>query len=163
MKSSLIIAAVIAGLGLLFFAGGAAKKNSPQTEKNQAAGVLYAEEPSFDFGVISMKSGKVSHIFAIENQSDEPSVLRSIATSCMCTEAFVVDGENQRGPFGMPGHGSAALANEVIPPRETRDIKVVFDPAAHGPSGIGKIERAVFLEGGDGGEKVLTIKATVIP
>jgi len=52
--------------------------------------------------------------------------------------------------------------NDTIKAGETREIEVVFDPNAHGPAGVGLIERVVRLEYG---EKTLelNIKAVVTP
>jgi hypothetical protein len=64
----------------------------------------------------------------------------------------------------MPGHGGFAPdINEIVPPQENRGVDVVFDPAAHGPAGVGRIERAVFIEDENSGMKTLTIKALVTP
>ena len=63
----------------------------------------------------------------------------------------------------MPGHGgSVPKVNDTIKAGETREIEVVFDPNAHGPAGVGLIERVVRLEYG---EKTLelNIKAVVTP
>ena len=111
-----------------------------------------------------MKRGKVHRLFPVANESDIPVTIQTITTSCMCTEAFLIGGEARKGPFGMPGHGfNSPPVNEVIPAKESRNIEVVFDPAAHGPAGIGRIERSVFIETAEGGTQAITIKALVTP
>ncbi|MBI2003293.1 MAG: hypothetical protein HYS76_01805, partial [Candidatus Wildermuthbacteria bacterium] len=49
------------------------------------------------------------------------------------------------GTFGMPGHG-ASTARVTVAAGETLTLRTVFDPAAHGPSGVGLAERGVYLE-----------------
>ncbi|MBI2632799.1 MAG: DUF1573 domain-containing protein [Parcubacteria group bacterium] len=120
-----------------------------------------APEEFFDFGTISMGKGKVSHLFALKNENSEPISIKKIYTSCMCTEATLIRGDARRGPFGMPGHGSSAV-NEQINPGEEITIEAVFDPAAHGPAGVGNIERVVFIET-SAGKNELNFKAQVTP
>ena len=66
----------------------------------------------------------------------------------MCTTSYIIreNGSKSR-PFGMPGHGGTVpKANEIVKAGKSLDIEVVFDPNAHGPAGVGFIERVVFLE-----------------
>ena len=123
---------------------------------------LKAEETNFDFGQISMAAGKVKHVFKIENTGGGPVTVEKMYTSCMCTEALLMTNGKQFGPYGMPGHGFAPKINATINPGEEATVEVVFDPAAHGPAGVGPIERAVYLETPTGTEE-LRIKAVVKP
>lgn len=110
--------------------------------------ILTAEETFYDFGTISMKNGNVSKVFKVANSTSEDIKVPSLTTSCMCTTAYIIkeDGSRSR-PFGMPGHGGAVpKANAVVKANGSLDIEVVYDPNAHGPAGVGLIERAVFLE-----------------
>ena len=50
----------------------------------------------------------------------------------------------EMGPYGMPGHGNRSVG-AVIRPGEIITVRVIFDPMAHSPAGIGKIERVVML------------------
>lgn len=113
------------------------------------SGSLFAEEQSYDFGEISMAKGDVSHQFKIKNSGSNPVEISKLYTSCMCTTASLVMGDNKRsGPFGMPGHGFVPKINKSLAPGEEAVIEVVFDPAAHGPAGVGRIERVVYVESG---------------
>lgn len=152
--------------GLLFFFGSKNPGAVPSGETLVAASALAVRETSYDFGAISMKDGLVRRSFTITNQSSTTSaaVVNRISTSCMCTEAFLFSGEKKLGPFGMPGHGGfAPRIREEIGAGESRELEVVFDPAAHGPAGVGRIERAVFIEDEAGGQMVITITALVTP
>ena len=120
-------------------------KNSEVTSFTASA--VSASENSFDFGRISMKGGDVSHMFEFVNQGDEPIQISKVYTSCMCTEAYVINSRGEKyGAFGMPGHGGPSLANIEIASGEIAFVEAIFDPAAHGPSGVGLAERSIYLE-----------------
>lgn len=160
------IGGVIVLLAVLFFLGSRNTGPIPQGERSAAASILSAAEDSFDFGEISMRDGSVRRIFTVQNSSSTtPLAIRDISTSCMCTTAYLNGPSGTLGPFGMPGgHGGGNTAvSEVIPAGESREIEVVFDPAAHGPAGVGRIERAVFIEDENGEVQTLKISATVTP
>ena len=130
----------------------------------QTNGILTAQEQIFDFGTISMAAGKVSHIFKIKNTDTESLTITKLYTSCMCTEATFVKSNIKKGPFGMLGHGFIPKISETLNPNEEAEILVHFDPAAHGPAGLGKNERTVSLENsGKNGPLELLIKANVAP
>ena len=123
---------------------------SPDNVSDDAGNVVSAsnlilDETFFDFGNISMAAGIVSHEFKVKNEGDNEVVINQIYTSCMCTSAIFFNGETKFGPFGMAGHGLIPKFNGKIGVGEEAIIKVDFDPAAHGPAGVGPIERAVYL------------------
>jgi len=129
-----------------------------------SGGSLVAAEDSFDFGTVSMAAGKVSHVFKLKNESGAPVTITKLYTSCMCTIASLNHGGKKLGPFGMPGHGLGAIPviSETINPGEEAEVEAVFDPAAHGPAGVGPIDRVVFVEQGDKSLQ-LQFKAVVTP
>lgn len=134
--------------------------NSETETKN----ILSAEEKLYDFGTISMADGKVSQTFRVTNSGLADVNLKSVITSCMCTTAYLISPAGEKGPFGMPGHGGPVRpANEIIKAGESRDVRVVYDPAAHGPAGVGPVDRFVYLTDADGGTLELEIKAIVTP
>lgn len=157
-------------LGLFLWAGKKQASNS-QNELNKTENKtienkrqLKISETFYDFGTISMKDGIVSRIFKITNESSEDILLSSVTTSCMCTVAFVINGEEKNGPFGMPGHGGfVPKVNDMIGAGDMREIEVLFDPNAHGPAGIGLIERVVFLEDKNGDILEFKFQANVRP
>jgi len=108
--------------------------------------ILVANQANFDFGSVSMAAGKVTHRYWIRNTGATPIVVRTMYTSCMCTTAALVKGGRKFDPYGMPGHGFMSPLNQAIAPNEAAMVEVVFDPAAHGPAGIGRIERSVTLQ-----------------
>lgn len=128
-----------------------------------SSGQLTAEENDFDFGTISMAAGKVSHSFRVKNMSSEPIMINKMYTSCMCTTASMMTGDKQFGPYGMPGHGVIPKINQTINPGEEISVEVKFDPAAHGPAGVGRIQRAVILENNSQQPLELRFSAMVTP
>lgn len=159
--------------GILFFVGiiwFARPNETPRPDANTAAiteaittTTLRTPETRYDFGPISMAKGKVSHAFVLQNTAETPVVIEKVYSSCMCTSATLAIGEKILGPFGMPGHGVVPSIRETLAASSTAAVTVTFDPAAHGPSGIGRIERAVRIENSAGAPLELQIAATVTP
>ena len=109
-----------------------------------SASVLMATESSFDFNTISMKDGNVSHQFEVKNEGKESVIIEKIYTSCMCTSAMIIDVSGKKwGAFGM--HSSSKTKIEVDA-GELIIVEAIFDPNAHGPSGVGLAERSIYLE-----------------
>jgi len=125
---------------------------------------LVAEETLYDFGTISMKNGNVTKDFTVTNPTDKDIFVPSLVTSCMCTKAFMVlpDG-TIKGPFGMPSMGFVPPVNEIIKPGEKRTVRAVYDPNAHGPAGVGPIDRFIILTDKSGSTLQFEIKALVTP
>ena len=130
---------------------------------SRSAGRLAAVETKFSFGSISMAGGKVTHRYWIRNDGTEPLLIRKMYTSCMCTTAALVKGGRKFDPYGMPGHGPIPTINVPIAPQEDAIVEVVFDPAAHGPAGIGPIDRIVTIENSAGQPLELAFSANVTP
>lgn len=114
--------------------------------ENQLGGLLSAPETAFDFGKISMKDGKVTHRFTVKNKGTGEVTINKLYTSCMCTNAVLYRSGKKFGPFGMPGHGMIPSINQRLRPGEEVQVEVIFDPAAHGPAGVGRVERVVYLD-----------------
>ncbi len=155
---------VILILGGLIVAAkpGPAVKSPPRAE-SQSKSDLTAEEMNFDFGSVSMAAGNVTHRFKIRNANAEPIVIRKISTSCMCTTAQLVKGGKKLAIYGMPGHGYIPKLDEPIGPNEQAVVEVVFDPVAHGPAGIGRVERFVTIYTGAAQALELSFTALVTP
>ena len=126
-------------------------------------GRLKAVEDAYDFGTISMAGGKVNHAFKVRNTSNAPVVMRKLSTSCMCTTGTLKHGDKTHGPYGMPGHGIVPTFEETINPGEEVEVDVVFDPAAHGPAGVGRVSRVVYLETVQGPKLEFKFSAMVTP
>ena len=167
-KTILIGALVIVGItGLMLWGRANASRsqiaNHAGSPQNGAATPLTAPETLYDFGTISMKNYLVDHKFTITNNTEAPIFVPTIYTSCMCTTAFLETSKGEKGPFGMEGMGYVPPANETIGPGEARQVRVVYDPNAHGPAGVGEIDRFVYLVDDKGGTLQLEVKAVVTP
>lgn len=127
---------VLIGLAALISGGG-----NDQSRGAYSASALTALEEHFDFGSISMQDGEVTHNFELLNTGNEPVIIQKIYTSCMCTTAKINDKK-----FGMPGHGLPSKTNIEIKGGESIELEAVFDPAAHGPSGVGLADRSIYIE-----------------
>ena len=111
-----------------------------------------------------MKDGNVTKDFTVTNSGDKDVFVPSLVTSCMCTKAYIVEPNGTiKGPFSMPGMGYTPPANETIKAGESRIIRAVYDPNAHGPAGVGFIDRFLILTDASGGKLELEIKAVVTP
>ncbi|MBI2959718.1 MAG: DUF1573 domain-containing protein [Betaproteobacteria bacterium] len=132
-------------------------------ESPRSSGALAARESKFDFGSISMAAGKVTHNYWIRNTGATPIVITKLYTSCMCTTAALVKAGRKFDPYGMPGHGYIPALNEPLAPNEDAMIEIVFDPAAHGPAGVGPIERVVTIENNAAPPLELALSAVVTP
>lgn len=142
---------LLLGLGavaLLLLGYGFVRNNTTPASAEASTGVLAAEEAFYDFGTITMKDGNVSHEYTVTNNGSEPVTIEKVYTSCMCTTAFITDAAGKKSrPFGMPGHGGASpFTATVVGPGEAITVEAVYDPNAHGPSGVGLADRLVYLE-----------------
>jgi hypothetical protein len=99
---------------------------------------LASDRQIHDFGDIDIFSGKVTTEFALTNDGSDDIVVTEGTTSCGCT-----DGEIGGISFGMHEKMSGDF---TILAGETKNLTVIYDPLAHGPSGTGKIDRQVFIK-----------------
>jgi len=158
---ALLLILVLGGLIAAAKPGPAAK--TPPRVELQAQSDLTAAQMSFDFGTVSMAAGKVTHLFPIRNANAAPVIVRKISTSCMCTTAQLVKGGKKLAIYGMPGHGYVPSLNVPLAAQEQAVVEVVFDPAAHGPAGIGRVERYVTIYTGAAQPLELSFNALVTP
>lgn len=160
----LIAITVIAILLGIFISQEKTTKPRPDTARQLAAvSPLVSPDPFFDFGKISMAAGKVSHKFTIENTGQTALTITKLYTSCMCTVATLITLAGKKGPFGMPGHAAIPSISETLAPGGRARVEIVFDPAAHGPAGVGRIERVITVETKAGKPLELGFVAMVTP
>lgn len=161
VAGAILVVLVLGGL-IVAAKPGPAPKAPPRAEA-RAQSDLTAEQLSFDFGTVSMAGGKLTHRFGIRNANAAPVVIRKISTSCMCTTAQLVKGGKKLAIYGMPGHGYVPNLDAPLAPDEQAMVEVVFDPAAHGPAGIGRVERYVTIYTGAAEPLELSFNALVKP
>ncbi|KKT28549.1 MAG: hypothetical protein UW43_C0001G0025 [Candidatus Yanofskybacteria bacterium GW2011_GWA1_44_21] len=164
-KQTLIIIAgvVVIVAGFIWLARPAADTIRKEEKTDAVSDFLEIPEKYYDFGNISMANGNVSHAFKVKNAGSEKITLDKMYTSCMCTSAVMQLNGKEYGPFGMPGHVGIPKINAMLELGDEAVIEIVFDPNAHGPAGIGKIERTVIIENSAGGPIMLNFSANVTP
>lgn len=140
-----------------------ARSVEPAQVQSRSGPALASFQPVYGFGSISMAAGKVRHTYTISNTGGEPLQIVGVTTSCMCTEATVVTNNGRFGPFGMAGHGRMPSIRETVAPGAIAQVEVVFDPAAHGPAGVGRTERTIRIETDAGTPLQLALTAMVRP
>ena len=164
MKKAIIVTTVIVlgFIGLILW-GSAAQKTGAVKDTGEKS-TLTATDTVYDFGSISMKDGLVTKDFTVTNSTNKDIFIPTLVTSCMCTKAYFVlpDGKT-KGPFGMPSMGSVPPVNETIKSGESVIIRAVYDPNAHGPAGVGVIDRFLTLTDESGDSLKFEIKAVVTP
>jgi hypothetical protein len=147
MKNNWLIFGI--GATVLLIAGGvywAGKVTAePEVQVSQEAKAEVGET-SYDWGEIPINGGNVYKSFTVKNAGQGELQLYDVKTSCMCTEAQVVVGDETSPEFGM--HGNSSWVSRV-PAGGEAEVKVRFDPAYHGPSGVGAITRLVTVKTND--------------
>jgi hypothetical protein len=143
--------------------GASSQRASATQSQAKASPALASFQPTYGFGEISMAAGKVKHTYTVTNVGASPLSIVGVSTSCMCTAATIATANGRFGPFGMAGHGRMPTIREAIAPGAAAQVEVVFDPAAHGPAGIGRTERTVLVETDRGAPLELKLTAMVRP
>lgn len=112
--------------------------------------VFSAQPDGYAFGRVPINGGDVATQFVVTNVADRPVRLQRVYTSCGCTTASLAFSDGTEvGRFGMPGHDLPTEYDRVVQPGEEFEVRVLFDPAAHGPNGIGTVSRSIMLEPAD--------------
>lgn len=145
---------------VLIFAGavfviGPSSKSTPTLTENAIAYTL--DPTSFDWGNISFDGEIATKEFRIKNNGNDILKFYNIRTSCHCTKAQIVVGEEGSPYFGMSGVSS--WTGEVEPGKEAKLI-VKFDQRYHGPQGVGPITRFVSVKTNDKATPELTFTLT---
>jgi len=107
---------------------------------------IVVEPERYDLGEVSMAAGVVRRSFTVRNEGTADLIIKSISTSCGCTTAKLVVGEVESPSFGM--HDNPEW-HWTLAPGESAELQVFFDPAHHGPKGIGPFARFVLIESND--------------
>ena len=158
-----IIFAVLASTAVIIIGGillASKLSSSPQVESSSGAKVK-VEKTSHDWGEVGIKNGKVEASFEIENTGEENLKLYNVKTSCDCTTAQLSSGNNTSPSFGMHDNSSYILE---VPPKIKANLKVVFDPAYHGPDSVGPITRQINIQTNDKDQTLLSfiLSGTVV-
>ena len=136
----------------------------PGQEANQAQGELTADRKLHVFGDVPIAGGNVQTRFTLTNKGSTAVRLVELYTSCMCTTVTLeFADERVEGPFGMQGHELPTTLDQELAPGEKVGLRVTFDPAAHGPEGVGPVTRQILLATSDGSQLILTLTANIVP
>lgn len=104
------------------------------------------DQKTFDWGNIPYSGGNATKTFNIKNTGTDALKLTGVKTSCDCTKAQIsIDGKTSPY-FSM--HSTSSWVGEVAPGKEAQ-LQVIFDPAFHGPTGVGPMERLISVETND--------------
>ncbi len=123
-----------------------AKKPQPEATVNTAVLGVSATPEFYNLGNVGINGGIVSKEYQIKNTTDKALTLAKIVTSCMCTTAKVKIGDKETRFFGMEMSGDQnPRVNMSLPAGGQAQVTINFDPAAHGPQGIGPFDRIVWL------------------
>ena len=148
----------LTGIALLIFRSEIKTNQKPSPQQAIKIAIL---EKSFSWGDIPINGGKVRHTFTITNNDPkQPLNLFDVKTSCMCTTAYLEKNGQQSPLFGMHTKSSYQM---TLQPHETDQLHVTFDPAYHGPQGLGPITRFVTVKTNaiNQPELTFTVTATV--
>lgn len=146
-----IVTVLILG-GVVFF-GAQMGSNTQITADSQVS--IDITENRYDWGTIDINGGIVSKSFDIENKGSTPLKLYDVKTSCMCTTAQLKTASQTSKKFGMHEKNSSVFE---VNPGETAELIVEFDPAFHGPSGVGPISRTVTIDTNSENNPTLTFQ-----
>ena len=154
---------VISATLLIFIAGliwatKSGNTSSASVSQTQTAS-LSLSETSYDWGDIPINEGNVEKTFSVTNTGSSDLELANFVTSCMCTTARVITADGESQEFGM--HTKSNWKG-TISPGETAQVIVIFDPAFHGPQGVGSITRIVKFNTNASGFRLVELSLTGI-
>src|SRR3990172_2624935 len=154
MKDSKVLIAIIVATVLLIGGGvvllGGKSTSAPEV-LSEVLGIE-ANPTFYDLGEVPINGGVVTKEYSIKNTTGSTIKLKKVTTSCMCTTASVQIMGKETPFFGMEGHGDAnPPVNIEVGAGQEGKVIVKFDPAAHGPEGVGPFDRVVWLTFSDPG------------
>lgn len=137
----LTVAILVGGIYIL-----SVTSTAPQKVITSQNAKVNVDQKTHDWGQIAYSGGNVSKTFTIKNTGTDVLRLTNIKTSCDCTKAQVtIDGKNS--PF-FSMHSTSSWVGEVAAGKEA-SLTVIFDPAFHGPTGVGPMERLISVQTND--------------
>lgn len=137
----IIVTVLMLGIGIYVLSAGTP---APVTLSQNARAEV--PEKTFEWGNIPINGGDATKTFTIKNIGSDVLKLTGVKTSCTCTKAQIsIDGKTSPY-FSM--HATSSWVGEVPPGKEAQ-LTVIFDPAFHGPTGTGPVERLVSLKTND--------------
>ncbi|MEK7457898.1 MAG: DUF1573 domain-containing protein [Patescibacteria group bacterium] len=159
MKSVILIISIllITTLLLIGVAYGFTKVSQKQVVPPSAGALVEVDKTSVDWGQIQYNGGKVKATYRITNNGTETLKLYGATTSCACTIGTITTNGQISPPFGM--HAPLTTTIEVSPGKDAI-VEALFDPAFHGPGGIGPISRTITVQTNDPLNQTLNFQAS---
>lgn len=159
MKSIVIIMFVllITALSVVGFAYGFAQTSQKKVILPSGGAKALIDKSSVEWGQIKFSGGKVKAIYRITNTGTETLKLYGATTSCACTLGTITSNGKVTPPFGM--HSPMSATVEVAPGVEAV-VEALFDPAFHGPGGVGPISRTITVQTNDPANPTLNFQAS---
>lgn len=152
---------------LLFAAAAVILLNNFPVSKNQTATLtgtprIEVNPKEIDAGNVPINGGLVKKDFEIKNTGSGDLKIDDIWTSCHCTRAVLKVAGKESPEFGMD---HAGFWSQTLASGETAQLEVIFDPAFHGPQGVGPAVREIYLSTNDPQNKkaAVTLTANVTP
>jgi hypothetical protein len=149
---SIVIGTIAVLVGVVYLGTKMAQTAVVEADQNV---VMEVDEMDFSWGTIGINDGNVEKTFTIANSGSNTLKLYGVKTSCMCTTAQIITSEGASRIYKM--HESSTEVME-IPAGETAEIRVIFDPLYHGPSGVGPVTRMVTINTNDPKTPVLNFR-----
>lgn len=147
---ALIIVLSVGIIGIAVLVSNSTSTSNTKAIVSKTTGVkIVFDHSSKKVGNIPYSGGNLIHVFPIKNSGTKDLKIANITTSCMCTKAYLKQGENKSEGFGMKGMSASSSWKGIIKPGETAQIIADFDPAYHGPQGVGSVSRTVSFETND--------------
>lgn len=159
MNKILIILIAVGLIGGYFYINNNSDTQNNVENISSEGARVFVEETSYKWRQVGINDGNVEKIFEIKNSGTETLVLSDVITSCMCTTAQLILSGEESPVFGM--HSKSNYEMEV-PAGETAELKVVFDPAFHGPGGVGPINRQIKVATNDLNNPELNFMLTAV-
>ena len=157
---------LVATLGVVAFAALQRGTGGQVSTLPAAGGRIGVEPKTQDMGEVRMRDGLKTLTYTVKNTGSGLLTLTDMETSCMCTTA-VLEVEGKTSPkFGMRAHGGNPRGwSQALQAGESGMLSVVFDPNAHGPSGVGDISRTITIRSNDDSSPVTQVgfTGTVVP
>ena len=144
----IVLSAGIIGIAVLVSNSSPASNTKASISKTTGAKIV-VDHFSKKVGNIPYSGGNLIHVFPVKNAGTKDLEIANIATSCMCTKAYLKQGDNKSEGFGMKGMSASSSWKGIIKPGQTAEIIADFDPTYHGPQGIGSVTRMVSFETND--------------
>lgn len=152
MDKKFTILIVLAMLGI--FGGAIFISSSSKTETKAVLSKANGAKISIDHkekkvGNIGYSNGILYHVFPIKNTGTKNLEIANMFSSCMCTKTYLNIAGKDGPSFGMRGASVPSSWVGVLKPGESGEVIAAFNPAYHGPSGVGEVARTVSFETND--------------